>query len=518
MTRAAKILIVDDTADNRDLLSRRLKGGGYEILTADNGATALELVRSAAPDLIVLDWMMPGLSGIDVLRAIRRQHSHLDLPVIMATAKDHTDDMVVALGEGANDYVVKPLDFPVLLARIQSHLRSRAQARPAEQKLRPGDLRPGLVLAGKYRIEQEIGAGNFGIVFKATHLDLQQPVALKVLSAAIDEKDSADLERLRLEGTSAFRLQHANAVHVLDFAFAHGLAFLVMELLDGISLEVFLQREKRLSPRRAVEIVGPICEVLAQAHQLGIIHRDVKPANIFLHRTPSGGEVVKVLDFGIAKFVGDSAMHKNLTLDEGILGTPIYIAPERLSSQDYDGRADVYSVGIMLYQMVAGTLPFPFQKREPLAIAMQHLTAQPERLQTYLPEVSIAFETVVMSTLKKAPAERPSASELIARLRQAIDPKGHFYTTELSEETTGIVAQRRERSGPIKSPAAAAGVVTQASVAAELEAGQTRILKSPVTARLVFDFADLFEPPPPVRPAGAALPVFRPRELGDPWT
>jgi eukaryotic-like serine/threonine-protein kinase len=508
MTQPAKILIVDDTADNRDLLSRRLKSGGYEIITADNGATALELVGREKPDLVVLDWMMPGLTGIDVLKAIRRRYSNLEMPVIMATAKDQTDDMVVALGHGANDYVVKPLDFPVLLARIQSQLRSKAEMKPAEQKLRPGDLRPGLVLAEKYRIEQEIGSGNFGIVFKATHLDLQQPVALKILSAAIDEKDSADLERLRLEGASAFRLQHPNAVHVLDFAFAHGLAFLVMELLDGTTLERFLQQEKRLSPRRAVEIVGPICEVLAQAHQLGIIHRDIKPANIFLQKTPRG-EVVKVLDFGIAKFVGDSAVGKNLTLDEGILGTPIYIAPERLSSQDYDGRADVYSVGIMLYQMVAGTLPFAFHKKEPLAIAVQHLTAQPERLQTHVPEVSIHFESVVMSTLKKTPGERPSASELAAKLRQAIDPQSRSPRHEISEETTGVILQRRER--------AAAVAAKTAEPAESLEAGDTTILAGSVTARLAFDFGDLLEPPPRPLPANV-LPVVPPRDGAGPWS
>jgi len=521
MTQPAKILIVDDVADNRDLLSRRLERGGYTVLVADNGATALEMVRREPLDLVVLDWMMPGLSGIDVLKSIRRRHTHLELPVIMATAKDHTDDMVVALDAGANDYVVKPIDFPVLMARIQSHLRSRAQMRPAEQKLRPGDLRPGLVLAEKYRIEQEIGAGNFGIVFKATHLDLQQPVALKILSAAIDEKDSADLERMRLEGASAFRLQHPNAVHVLDFAVAHGLAFLVMELLDGMSLEVFLAQERRLSPRRAVEIVAPICEVLAQAHQLGIIHRDIKPANIFLQKTPRG-EVVKVLDFGIAKFVGDSAINKNLTLDEGILGTPIYIAPERLSSQDYDGRADVYSVGIMLYQMVAGELPFPFLKKEPLAIAVQHLTAQPERLQTYVPEVSIAFESVVMSTLKKSPEERPSASELVARLRHAIDPnKANYFPDSSEETTTAIIQQRRERAAQNK--AAATPEASQRNARADdFDSGATRILSGPKTARLAFDFSDLLESPKhpaPKRPMPAVpLPVWPPRDGQGPWS
>lgn len=485
--QAPSILVVDDNANNRDLIRRRLERAGYGVITAEDGATALDLIGRESIALIILDIMMPGLSGIDVLRAVRRRFTNLEMPVIMATAKDQSEDIVQALDMGANDYVTKPLDFPVVLARVQSHLRAREAAANSrqEQRLRFGDLRPGLVLAEKYRLEEEIGAGNFGVVYRATHLAFEQPVALKILQTAVDDIEPEDLQRFQQEGSSTFRLKHPNAVLVLDFAVAHGLAFLVMEMLDGESLDQLMKREGRQEVARSVEIITAVCDVLAEAHAIGIIHRDVKPANIFLHRTPRG-EVVKVLDFGIAKLVGDAAMGKNLTLDEGILGTPAYMAPERLSGRTYDGRSDVYSVGIMLYQMLAATLPFQVKSNEALAVAMQHLTGTPERLSTHLPEAPIQFEAAVMSTLRRDPGERPTAAELATRLRESLaDISGSML--------------------PLGSPPVPAPASPHQEEATTLLAGLS-------TARLAFSFTDVLEPPDSVEAGGEALPTRPPRQ------
>lgn len=523
MSEAHKILVVDDAADNRDLLERRLERAGFQVTAVDSGIKAIQAVDQQRPDLIILDWMMPGLSGTDVLKALRRKYSTLDLPVIMATAKSQPEDLVLALELGANDYVTKPFEFPVVLARIQSQLRAKAQAFSTKGadpvRLRMNDLRPGLVLGEKYRLEEEIGSGAFGIVYRATHLAFQQPVALKILNATIDEKDSEGIDRLRLEGSSAFRLQHPNAVAILDFAVVHGLAFLVMELLDGSTLEGELKRHPMLPLQRAVDIVVPICEVLAQAHSLGVIHRDIKPANIFLQATQRG-EVVKVLDFGIAKLVGDSAISKNLTVDESILGTPIYMAPERLGGRNYGGYADVYSVGIMLYQMVTGTLPFHVSQREALAIAVQHLTAQPERLRTHLPDAPIAFEEVVMSTLRKAPEERPSAGELAVRLRQSLDPQGSYFLRQASEDepTTAVIALPRGRKTIGVPPPLDKTPLPRPLPASHNSEAATRRLPRIVTARIAFSFADLIEPPPSLEVPEAPLPVHAPRDVYDDWT
>ena len=156
-------------------------------------------------------------------------------------------------------------------------------------------------------------------------------------------------------------------------------------------------------------VLGPICAMLSEAHGAGLFHRDIKPANIFLHRDRSK-EVVKVLDFGIAKLLDDVDPDHQLTAEGRVLGTPAYMAPERFNNEPYDGCADVYSVGIMLYQMLAGKLPF--RDRDLVKLAMMHMTEKPEPLRSLNPEVPASIERVVLRALAKRPEGRPRACEL----------------------------------------------------------------------------------------------------------
>ncbi|MDA8018630.1 MAG: response regulator [Thermoanaerobaculia bacterium] len=498
------VLVVDDNPNNRDLIQRRLERAGYDVMSAEDGQTALDLVERHDIDLLVLDIMMPGLTGVDVLRRLRTEHSSVQLPIIMATAKNQSEDVVEALDAGANDYVTKPLDFAILLARVHAHLRAKhAAAVEMEDEVRYsfGDMKPGLVLAEKYRLEEQVGRGNFGVLFRATHLSFRQPVALKILQANLSDQDGESLARFQQEGISAFRLKHPNAVSVLDFCVAHGLAFLVMELLEGENLEQRLARKRWLPERVCAEYLDQICEVLAEGHSLGIIHRDIKPANIFLHDTPRG-EMVKVLDFGIAKLVGEAAAGQHLTVDEGVLGTPAYMAPERLNGKDYDGRSDVYGVGVVLYQMLSGCLPFQVEGKDAIAIAVQHLTSQPERLRTYLPEVSIAVESVVMSTLEKELEKRPTATELAQRFRAAIE--GQVMS---SGPDVDAAVEFREDQPPSDDPA----------VDAEGDTATHR-LPGPQTMRLAFSFADLLDPPDGSEAGREPVPTIAPKESGGTWT
>ncbi len=169
MSDVHTILVVDDHSDNRELLTRRLEREGFRVLEAESGRQALAHLKDGKVSLILLDVMMPEMSGIEVLQAVREAYSASELPVIMVTAKAQSDDVVEALGQGANDYVTKPIDFPVALARIQAQLRIRRPAADDEVS-DPRDLRPGLVLDGRYRLEARVGAGNFGTVYKARHL------------------------------------------------------------------------------------------------------------------------------------------------------------------------------------------------------------------------------------------------------------------------------------------------------------------------------------------------------------
>ncbi len=426
MSETATILVVDDLPANRDLMARRLERSGFRVLSAASGPEALELVRRGSVDLVLLDIMMPGMTGFDVLRTLRATRSSAALPVLMVTAKTDSDDVVEALSLGANDYIFKPVDYPVALARIQKELRTtqavRSEAATTVEPRSPAQAVPGSVLGGRYRLDAAIGGGSFGTVFRARHLELNRDVAVKILATSAGTDPEA-LARFRREGDSACRVQHPNAVAVFDFAVnPGGVAYLVMELLEGHSLEKELEEHGLLQPVRCAEIVVPVCAALAAAHAAGVVHRDIKPSNVFLHRTKQG-ELPKVLDFGIAKLAAESAIGQRLTIDGSLLGTPAYMAPERFRRGPYGSKSDVYSVGVMLYEMLAGRLPFIPSSADPLALVAMQAEEDPPPLRLRRPDVEPPLEGLVLSALSRDPELRPSADQLARRLARTVaDP------------------------------------------------------------------------------------------------
>jgi serine/threonine protein kinase len=211
-------------------------------------------------------------------------------------------------------------------------------------------------------------------------------------------------------------VRHENAVQVLDLGVNEGgVAYLVMELLQGRSLDALLEQAERLSPRRCTEILEPVCRALAVAHEAGVLHRDIKPSNIFLHRTEKG-ETPKILDFGIAKIAGATALGQHLTVDGSLLGTPAYMAPERFRRGPYGAKSDVYSVGTVLFEMLSGRLPFVPSSPDPLALVAMQVEDELPELRPLCPEISPALEALVRTTLAKDPAARPSADLLARRL------------------------------------------------------------------------------------------------------
>jgi serine/threonine protein kinase len=281
---------------------------------------------------------------------------------------------------------------------------------------------PGHILDEKYRIEEKIGSGGFGTVYRGEHIFLHHPVAIKVFRPALGQEGADSLERFRVEGITACRVNHPNAVSVLDFDVSAGsLAYLVMELLEGRSLATQLRTDGTLSPARAAEIACAVCDALAQAHAAGIVHRDIKPSNVFLHGT-NGDQVVKVIDFGIAKLTDESqaAGVETATLSGMFLGTPAYMAPERVFNQPYDGRADVYSVGVMIYEMVAGRLPFERTTGGHLSLMRMHAVEEPVGLTTIVPDAPSNLEAAVMRAMRKEPEERPTAAQLGSMLRDLL--------------------------------------------------------------------------------------------------
>jgi serine/threonine protein kinase len=226
------------------------------------------------------------------------------------------------------------------------------------------------------------------------------------------------IERFKREAVSVSRVKHPSAVRVIDGGIsADGVPYIIMELLDGRVLDAELHAATKLSIARTAEILAPVCDALAAAHAEGIVHRDIKPENIFLHRDGDGREVVKVLDFGVVKLLDDTkASMRSLTASGSLVGTPQYMAPERLSDQVYDGRSDVYAIGIILFQCLIGRLPFASDTNLFAMIILQMKTLPP-RLIDLDPTIPERVQRIVLAALEKDPELRPSAAALAAELR-----------------------------------------------------------------------------------------------------
>jgi CheY-like chemotaxis protein len=438
----ADILIVDDTPTNLDLLCAMLRDRGYRVRVATSGMRALAAVHAERPDLLLLDVNMPGMNGYEVCRQLKADEALRGIPVIFISALDEVVDKVRAFEAGGADYVTKPFQFGEVLARIDNQLRIQRLQRDLEQRntelLRLNqellaaqqrqerilntlsDVLPGTVLDGKFRLEEKLGSGGFGTVYRATQLNLARAVAVKVFQALAGRAERADLERFRREGISACRVNHPNAVAIIDSGVsAAGIAYLVTELLDGRTVAgEMAARGGKMSPPRMLEIVQPVCQVLALAHAVGIIHRDIKPENVFLHNGPTG-EVVKVLDFGIAKLLDDhGAQESSLTSRYTALGTPLYMAPEQMCNTLHDGRADVYSLAVMVYQMLTGALPFG-DGYDFMSIAMLKLREEPTPMRHHDPALPRALDDAVLGALHRDPTARPTVARFEEMLVRA---------------------------------------------------------------------------------------------------
>lgn len=265
----------------------------------------------------------------------------------------------------------------------------------------------GTLLGRRYRVVDEVGSGGMGTVYRARHVLVGRDVAIKLLNRSAT-RDRTWRERFLREAQTTNLLKHENIVDITDFGDEGGSVFLVMELLEGESLEERLARE-RLSALEAVDIALPVAAALARAHQLDVVHRDIKPANIFLSETPQGRKV-KVLDFGIARARGDLKL-----TDTGVLlGTPEYMSPEQSLGSAVGPPSDLYALGVVLFEALAGRLPFLGNGAH---LLVQHVQDPPPRLKDLAPEVPDELDAVVMRLLRKSPEERfADAHALIAAL------------------------------------------------------------------------------------------------------
>jgi eukaryotic-like serine/threonine-protein kinase len=265
----------------------------------------------------------------------------------------------------------------------------------------------GRSIDNRYRLDSLIGVGGMGTVYRATRVLIGDEVAIKILHT--DHRDASSSERFQREAQAAARLKHPNAVSIYDFGVsADGLQYLVMELLEGESLRERMGRGL-LALAEVAEISSQVCAALDEAHRRQIVHRDIKPDNIILESTANGFRV-KVLDFGIAKLRDDTASH--LTKTGSVMGTPHYMSPEQCLGEELDSRADVYSVGIVVYEMLCGRVPF--QAPVSTAVVVQHVSQPPPSLRSINPAIPQAVEDVVLHAIQKSREARPATAGKLA--------------------------------------------------------------------------------------------------------
>ncbi len=304
-----------------------------------------------------------------------------------------------------------------------SWLDSPEVSSPADQDSSQADpfLEAARATSERLEIIEQIGKGGMAVVYKAQHMVMNKPVAVKLLLPHLTS-DPTSLKRFQQEAQATATLAHANIVQLHDCGLSNGQAFIIMDFVDGKSLEQIL-REQPLSPERAVDIFVQICEALSHAHERNIVHRDLKPSNVMLTTDKNGFDVIKVVDFGIAKLLtnDDGTTMNNLTQTGDVFGSPLYMSPEQCSGKKLDSRSDIYSLGCLMYEALTGTAPIAGKNF--LETMQKHLTDTPAPFPGELAKNPLAkkLQVIIFTCLAKDPTARyASMKDVSADLRNAI--------------------------------------------------------------------------------------------------
>lgn len=367
----------------------------------------------------------------------------------------------------------------------QSSARQKLEQARREQ----AELPVGQTLDGKYRLNSVIEVGGTGAVYNATRLKIEDEVVVKIFNLEGDADFAESTDYFRREARIAARFKHPNAVMIYDFDVTeNGLCYIVTELAAGQSLRQIINEQGALPPQTVSAIATQVCDALDEAHRQGIVHGDIKPRNIIVNPAPNGLRV-KVLDFGLAKLF--SAKASNLKKPVMMTGTMRYMSPEQCLGEELDGRSDIYSFGVVLYEMLGGGSPF--DSPNSVAVAVQHVTKPPAALRSFNPNVSPEVEAVVMRSLEKQKeARQQTAADLAREFYNAV--YGVSNSASQTYPSGGFISN----SSPTANTSARSGSFATANIPA--------IYSTPVTDRQ----AAVALPPSPANPRGEAIapPTF----------
>jgi serine/threonine protein kinase len=436
------------------------------------------------------------------------------LPVPQGIEKCPKDGTV--LGDGAP---TRGELAPMPLAMTQPAIGRRPlEANPTPPRAPLTDPLIGMQL-GEYTIQEQIGIGGMGIVYRGEQPLIGKQVAIKVLRPEVGDQ-SLYVERLLAEARAVNAIRHRGIIDIFSFGkMPDGRQYFVMEYLEGTPLDVWLAGRGTLPVQDAIRLADELLDALTAAHRAGVIHRDLKPSNVFLARQPGGGSYVKVLDFGLAKQMsGDQALSQQ-TLHGMIIGTPEYMAPEQVRGDPVSPKTDLYAFGIILFQLLTGQLPFT--ARVAAEYLVHHLEHTPPSPLTLRPELPPALDRLVLKLLEKAPQARPTAEEVRAVLQELADGLPPPNGARSSRETRGLaLPQQKAPAVSTSSPGTplrfrtalvggvAAGLLLLTSGVAMLML--RRPAPEPVAAPTVAPVTELPAKPPAAEPAPEPAPAATP--------
>src|ERR1041384_5981983 len=319
---------------------------------------------------------------------------------------------------------------------------------PTDESLLNSTFPVPIVLDSRYELRRLLGQGGMGAIYKARHIFLKTTHAFKLILPDLVGNDPELAKRFRQEAMAAAAIRHHNVIAVTDYGLVNStLPFLVMEFVQGHSLQEGLAKEKLLTPRRALEFMSAIGAGVGAAHRRGIVHRDLKPLNVMLEDDLPISDGVNVLDFGLAKIRSGELLGSFVAAKTtGIMGSPFYMAPEQWSDEEPDQRADIYSLGIILYQMLAGDVPFKGPSVP--SIMKKHLMDAPPRFIDVGMDISEGIEAVVRRSLEKDPQWRPeTVAEFIDELRVAVERDSVIRSISAVNQSETLVATSDQLDG-----------------------------------------------------------------------
>ena len=424
----ARIAVVEDDAYLRRFLTVALRGRGFEVLPFGDGATACDAVERGGVDLVVSDVQLPRLDGLALTRRLRARFPKGELPIVLCSVLDEEEDVLRGLEAGADDYLVKPFRPSELLARVVRHLGGRRGGRRggARAPVAPLDEAAERALPQEidgWTLVRELGRGALGAVYEARAGNLPpagggataegaRPVeaALKLLAPRL-EADRADLARFFREVATLSAIADPHVVRILGAGYARGRHYLAMELLRGETLHALVRRRGPLDPAVVASIGADVARGLAAIHAVGLVHRDVKPANVVLERD---GRAVLV-DLGLAKRPADT----NVTATSDLLGTPDYVALEVVEGQAASVASDLYALGATLYEALTDRRPAVGETPLEVFRALMRGVRPPD-LDLVRPGLPPALTGLVRALMALDPRARPAPASAVAEHLRAL--------------------------------------------------------------------------------------------------